>query len=70
MTRRSWRKTPSSASSHTQGLQLNYNVASDVQVPGDNKEQDVKKDLQAFLKDNAKNPNIVIKGEDRRLRLA
>ncbi|MBP6390319.1 MAG: hypothetical protein KA175_08575 [Flavobacteriales bacterium] len=47
--------------SHTQDLQLNYNVASDVQVPGDNKEQDVK-DLQAFLKDNAKNPNIVIKG--------
>ena len=46
---------------HSQDLQLNYNVASDVPVNGDMKDADVKA-MQDFLKANAKNPNVVIKG--------
>ncbi|MCB9169674.1 MAG: hypothetical protein H6594_04895 [Flavobacteriales bacterium] len=45
---------------HQQALTLNYYVASDRMLPGEERDQDVK-DLQVFLKANAKNEKVAIR---------
>ncbi|MCB0791018.1 MAG: hypothetical protein KDB97_04575 [Flavobacteriales bacterium] len=45
---------------HQQNLTLNYYVASDRMLPGEERDQDVK-DLMAWLKANAKNEKVVVK---------
>ncbi|MCB0795612.1 MAG: hypothetical protein KDB88_12820 [Flavobacteriales bacterium] len=46
---------------HSQDLRLQYLVASDQLVNGETRKEEVKA-MQAFLKQNAKNPSVVLKG--------